>query len=626
VSELNLAQCLPLSRVQQAVLLLLVWIIVVVLTTPSQASGLDAEVSGYGEIIDVSKLGAEHRIPVNPTFEFVVDNLGLDIDDLLSQPAQEWLPNTENLTNFGQSVYPYWFRFGLVNLDQASHLVYLRLDYPHMDEVDLYLVHDGQIIQSYRVGDTVPFHRRPVDDRVFLFPLNDLNVPHINVFLRVKSDGPIDVPVDLITQEEFYRLDKWELAWYGAYFGIILMMFLYNFFIFLLVRDVTYIYYLFYVASTAALQFTLTGGSFQYIWPQSVSLNNTMVLVFTALMPLAAVLFVRSFLQLEKNGRRFDVWLGRALVAAFSALFVSAFLMPYMLVLKVAHTLSFFAVCVGFYLGVVNWFRGVKAAKTFAMAWFVYLVFVMVYLLEITGRVQPSLVTGHALEIGSALELALLSLSFGHRVNEEKEMRIHAQEQALHAQSKLNKSLDMLVRQRTEELEAANLQLKELSIKDGLTGLFNRRHFDEMLEVEYQRCFREKNWLCVMMLDVDHFKSLNDTYGHQFGDVCLKHIAQTVSEQIRRPPDVVARFGGEEFVVLLPSADVKGGRVVAEKIREAVQQIVIENNNEKVSLTVSVGGVSVVPDKRDNYLSALKQADENLYAAKDAGRNRVVFC
>ena len=109
------------------------------------------------------------------------------------------------------------------------------------------------------------------------------------------------------------------------------------------------------------------------------------------------------------------------------------------------------------------------------------------------------------------LELVLLSLSFGHRINEEKEMRIRAQDQALKAQSALNRNLDQLVRRRTDELEQANARLKELSIKDGLTGIFNRRHFEELAQTEYQRSFRDKNWLSIAMLDVDHFKQFNDT-------------------------------------------------------------------------------------------------------------------
>ncbi|RLU02755.1 MAG: diguanylate cyclase [Ketobacter sp.] len=431
------------------------------------------------------------------------------------------------------------------------------------------------------------------------------------------------MPLDAVTYAEFNEQDKLELMWYGAYFGIMLVMFFYNFFIFVLVRDITYFYYLFYVISTTALQFTLTGASFQFIWPESQTLNNTMVLVFTAMMPLAAVAFVRSFLKLEED-KGINRIMGRVLLVAFVGVLVSTFVLPYLLVLKIAHTVSFVAVSFGLYLGIYYWIRGIRAARTFALAWFIYLIFILLYLLQVTGRTQPNLVSTHALEIGSLLELVLLSLSFGHRVNEEKEMRIQAQQEALVIQEELNVNLDNVVRQRTEELEEANRRLKELSVKDGLTGLYNRRHFDELLQIEYQRSFRENSWLTAIMLDIDHFKNLNDTYGHQCGDECLKQFAAVVYGKLRRPPDLLARYGGEEFVVLLPGTDMAGGQVVAENIRAAVEAIAFEWEGYSIVMTTSVGVASVVPRDRDGYEALLRVADSNLFKAKESGRNRVV--
>ena len=162
-----------------------------------------------------------------------------------------------------------------------------------------------------------------------------------------------------------------------------LVMFFYNFFIFVLVRDITYFYYLFYVASTVVLQFTLTGASFQLLWPLSPALNNTMVLTFTSMMPLAAIFFVRSFLQLETTAKPLVRWLARVLVTAFFLQLLLSFVLPYALVLKIAHALSFTAVSFGLYLGVTYWFRGVRAARTFALAWLVYLIFILIYLINL---------------------------------------------------------------------------------------------------------------------------------------------------------------------------------------------------------------------------------------------------
>ncbi|MEE2732844.1 MAG: diguanylate cyclase [Pseudomonadota bacterium] len=582
-----------------------------------------SEVPPGFEAIDLSEINQLDRINLSPFLMFLPDDQSRTIDDLLRGDVAPWQLNTEGVTNFGQSNIPYWFVVQLNNLHQMRDPVYIRLNYPHIDRLDVYWVNDGRIIESYQLGDTVPFQRRPVDNRVYLFPVNGLKLSQVQLYLRVESQGPLEVPLDAITQSRFYEQDKLEMAWYGAYFGIMLAMFFYNFFIFILVRDFTYFYYLFYVLSTTALQFTLTGASFQYLWPQSVAMNNIMVLVLTAIMPLAAVAFVRSFLKLETE-QGINRLLGRVLLVAFVGVLASVFVLPYLVVLKIAHAVSFVAVSFGVYLGVVYSIKGVRAARTFALAWLIYLVFILVYLLQITGRTQPNVISIHALEIGSVLELILLSLSFGHRVNEEKEMRIKAQDKALQVQEEVNQNLDKIVRQRTEELEEANLQLKELSIKDGLTGLYNRRHFDELLKTEYQRSFREKSTITVLMMDIDHFKKLNDRYGHQCGDECLKRFARVVADALRRPPDFVARYGGEEFVALLPGTDEAGGQVVAENIRAAVASIAVEWEGQSITMTTSIGVASRVPSDRHDSESLLKTADANLYQAKEAGRNRVV--
>lgn len=574
--------------------------------------------------VELGDIQHSQRIALNRVVQYLVDEEGLSVDEVRSVPDSAWRVNRQARSNFGQSAHPYWFRLQLDQLDRIIGPVYMRVDYPHLDKLDIYMLSDGVPIKQYHLGDTVPFAERPIDNRIYLFDLNELEQDRVQVFIRVESQGPIELPLDVLTQSAFYERDKLKLIWFGAYFGIMMVMFLYNFFIFVLVRDVTYFYYLFYVASTAALQFTLTGASFQFIWPDSSHINNTMILVLTAMMPLAAVSFVRSFLNLQAEGHPFDRALAWVLLYAFIAVLVGALFGPYMVVLKVAHALSFIAVSVGFYLGATYWARGFKAARTFALAWFIYLVFIVVFLLDTIGITQPGPISVHALEIGSVLELVLLSLSFGHRINEEKEMRLHAQEQALSAQASLNKRLDEMVRQRTAELEGANLQLRELSIRDGLTGLFNRRHFDDLLMIEYQRSFREKNWVSVAMLDVDHFKNINDSYGHPFGDLCLKTIAEVVLGKLRRPPDVVARYGGEEFVIMLPGANPDGGRIVAEKIREAVAAIRLECDGVEVALTASVGVATVTPGDRAGYQQLLKSADQCLYQAKEAGRNTVI--
>jgi diguanylate cyclase (GGDEF)-like protein len=172
------------------------------------------------------------------------------------------------------------------------------------------------------------------------------------------------------------------------------------------------------------------------------------------------------------------------------------------------------------------------------------------------------------------------------------------------------------------EIQHANERLRDWAIRDGLTGLFNHRHFQELLRTEFARAGRYGQALACLMVDLDHFKQINDTYGHPFGDEVLKQVANTLVAEARKV-DVVARYGGEEFVLVLPNTDLAGARIVAERICERVGQTPVSHDGVTVAVTLSVG-VATSDDPRCTTENALvKQADAALYRAKRGGRNRV---
>ena len=168
------------------------------------------------------------------------------------------------------------------------------------------------------------------------------------------------------------------------------------------------------------------------------------------------------------------------------------------------------------------------------------------------------------------------------------------------------------------QLAAAHDTLREVARRDGLTGVFNRRCLDEALSVELLRSARERQPLSMLLVDVDHFKDFNDHHGHLAGDVCLRAVAASIEHSIARPADLVARFGGEEFAVLLPSTEMPGALQVAERVKSMVAD---ESNGRHV--TVSVGVATLWPQAATTADDLIAAADSALYAAKAAGRNRV---
>jgi len=199
---------------------------------------------------------------------------------------------------------------------------------------------------------------------------------------------------------------------------------------------------------------------------------------------------------------------------------------------------------------------------------------------------------------------------------------------------KLPDQIEMLARLRYHakvhiallERNAALEELKRVSITDGLTGLYNRRHFDDTLDSEWKRARREQQPLSLVMLDVDHFKKFNDNYGHQAGDDCLVQVANALQLPLRRPVDTAARYGGEEFITILPNTPGEGALVVAEKMRQAIAALNIPHEHSSAAnhVTVSLGVATTMPTKDKNMEALIKSVDTALYEAKEAGRNRSI--
>lgn len=170
--------------------------------------------------------------------------------------------------------------------------------------------------------------------------------------------------------------------------------------------------------------------------------------------------------------------------------------------------------------------------------------------------------------------------------------------------------------------------LERLSVLDGLTGIANRRRFDETLDHEWLRSRRQGTTMSLIMIDVDCFKAFNDNYGHAAGDECLKRVAGVLAEAVSRPGDLVARYGGEEFVVIMPETDAAGGILIAETLRRSIASLALPHAFSSAGdvVTVSVGGATVIPARHTQGAEELvKLADTRLYEAKHAGRNRVAW-
>ena len=168
-------------------------------------------------------------------------------------------------------------------------------------------------------------------------------------------------------------------------------------------------------------------------------------------------------------------------------------------------------------------------------------------------------------------------------------------------------------------------QLRDIALLDGLTGVANRRRFDQELAVLWRQCLRNRTPLSLVMLDVDYFKRYNDRYGHQMGDSCLQQVADTLKRSLQRPQDLVARYGGEEFICILPETDFAGACHMAGQLQRGIESLGLAHASSDVShvVTASIGVVTQIPELTSNTDALVEQADQQLYRAKQEGRARI---
>jgi len=297
------------------------------------------------------------------------------------------------------------------------------------------------------------------------------------------------------------------------------------------------------------------------------------------------------------------------------------------------------------WLGVWLTLKGVVVARYFTIAWGFLLVSGLSANLDNVNIIQLPISSNNLLIIGGAVESLILALilaiNYSHSRDdlidaqqfalEQEKQASTAKESLLEVQKRYQDDLEYKVEERTLELEITlrelsevNQELERLNAIDPLTGAHNRRHFDKRLRSEGRRSRREQTPLSLVIIDVDHFKKINDKYGHDGGDECLIHVTKVFQQHIHRPTDDLCRIGGEEFAIILPNTDLEGAFHVAENMRSSLEASPLEYENKMINLTASAGVSTTVIVGEDHAQQLFKFTDELLYEAKAAGRNKVI--
>ena len=571
----------------------------------------------------VLEAGSE-RMPLTPHLSYGIDPGGrADAAAMFSRVGRnEFMPLPGDSAAFGFTQGAYWFHAELFNQNPAEQRWLLVLHYPLLDNVDVYLRYPDGRVEHMASGDTLPFSARSIRYRHPNFWVNLPQHTKVELLVRVSSRSSMQVPLAVYTPTAFAELERDSQFGIGLFYGILVALLCYNLVLWASLKDASHFWYTFHVSGFGLVMFCLNGLAFEYLWPNSPWFANLAIPLSMALSQIAMHQFCRVFLELETRQPTANK-ISLALIGFFVLMGLASFVLDYRTVVRPMTLAVFPGALFILYLAITSIRNGYAPAKVFLMAWAFLLLGTALYASVSFGLLDKNFFTEYGIQIGSAMEMILLSFALAYRY-----ARLRSENERLVREH--NEQLERHVARRTSELSTAleqlaeaNQRLRESNRRDALTGLFNRRHFRDLFEHQMHHAAEHRQTLGVLLIDLDHFKRVNDTHGHLAGDECLRWLGRCLSDTLSVHGAVIARFGGEEFVAVVP--DMLGDRLLhlAEQLRVRICSEPVRYAGSNIGISASIGAFVLHPGTCIGVDEALHRADDALYAAKDRGRNCV---
>jgi diguanylate cyclase len=561
-------------------------------------------------------------VDLMPYLEVLEDPSGqLAVEDVARGPAAGGFAHADHggtLSGYSRSAF--WLRLTVRAPPVPAEPLLLVIGYPLLDHVDFYEPLPEGGFRHRQSGDAVPFAARALPLRLPVFETVPPQGESRTYYLRLASTGPVHAPLRLWRKDAFLvHLESAQL-WLGAFTGAMVVVTGLALLLYVVMRDRLFLLFSGFLGGYTLLQLVLSGLAFQYLWPAATAWASQAPSVLVAVTALFISAFSREFLDTRVRLRPLDLVL-RLSNPLGAAVIAAAFIdIALAIRLSVAYGLGvcLMAILGGLLLAV----RGQRSAGYFTAALIAFLLGMATASMSYLGEASYGALTANAMQVGSALLVVLTAIAVSDRIRSLLRSRAHAAESAQRYLTALNQELERLVSDRTAALERSNAELKQLASRDSLTGLLNHRATVEELERLLKSAFRYGEPLVVAMADIDHFKEINDHFGHQVGDGVLTALSRVLSSSVRAG-DVCGRYGGEEFLLLLPKATAATGGELAERLRQAIEELHLPALAGAV-VTASFGVAAVDPLGPAVVADAvIRRADDALYRAKREGRNRV---
>ncbi|HOO71984.1 MAG TPA: 7TM diverse intracellular signaling domain-containing protein [Spirochaetota bacterium] len=353
--------------------------------------------------------------PVFQQAEYLEDKNGtLSLGE--AKNSTSWNKTSTSSVNFGFTSSVYWFRFAIKNEDVKNHDIYLEIDYPMLDYVDLYSPNEDGSYRVNKTGDLLNFSTREIDDRKIMFKLktSDNTLPY---YLRVQTTSSVNFALNLLSIEAYINKLKQELPAFWAYYGIMVVMLIYNLMIFFLTRNGSYFFYVFYISSWILFQFTLNGFAFQHLWPGLPWWGNKCLPLFISLVTVGCGMMLRTFLQTKEKYPVADK-ISLALITGPGAVWSLVSLIgPYKIGIKGATAIALIGSATMIILSVILVIRGSRDARFFLFSWVFMMVGIILYTLKTFGALPSNFLTNWSIQIGSSATAILLSGALAENIN-----------------------------------------------------------------------------------------------------------------------------------------------------------------------------------------------------------------
>lgn len=557
------------------------------------------------------------------------------IAEILSLEEQLWKATEKKDLTVSFSDSEYWFSVKLQGHNLIENDLLMTFEMPLQDFIDIwFLDENNNILSSYQSGDRMAFETRPIKSRFFVFPLPKQSASTLRVIARFNThDGMFETgPILLTTEEDFYSETNFNNLVYGFFYGGMFLLGVYNLLLFISHKDKRFLLYFLFITSYFLYNFSLRGFASQYFFPDSPILGNQFKPILLSFSYFTLFLFATNMLA-TRNVYPRSYLVFKIIVLSLLIPFLLALGGSYAMYYKIASPLAILILLNVIYIAARGSINGDRTSKIFLAAWTVLALAGILYTLRILNLIEMNLFIFYAVDFGSTIESLLLAFALGDKLNQMQLEKEHSDAMLIASQKTYNEELERKVDQRTRdiakannELQSANESLEILSITDPMTGLLNRRNFEFLLNHEIKVRSRSNQLLIFILLDLDHFKKLNDNLGHEKGDDALLQFAGLLKSHWARDTDSLFRLGGEEFGIIPSLQSIEDFTTQLDKFYEKLEHADIPHPESVTnSLTVSSGVYCIKSQSNTTVQQIYQISDAALYEAKTAGRNRYIL-